>query len=234
MLSRFRFVCVTCKTDVGLDSLTPYTLNSGLQVIQRYITDLHTLQFTVTHALGFSVFNSRILATDFITVSLSLQITHEVFFAPPNSFLAISSQSPSTSISRTRPSSWQLTQMNLSSAELSQRLTTTNSNDLLCPFITSQHGPRSKYSLSIVEKTCLLIRCLAMDVLLLCAYASAGMCLPNRSLAMGLYVTIHLKIPSTTFCDVTHCSLLKFHPPFRGTYCLHLQGRRESQENAQP
>jgi hypothetical protein len=28
------------------------------------IADLHTLQFTVTHALGFSVFTNRILATD--------------------------------------------------------------------------------------------------------------------------------------------------------------------------
>jgi hypothetical protein len=28
------------------------------------ISNLHTLQFTVTHALGFSVFTSRILATD--------------------------------------------------------------------------------------------------------------------------------------------------------------------------
>jgi hypothetical protein len=28
------------------------------------IADLPTLQFTVTHALGFSVFTSRILATD--------------------------------------------------------------------------------------------------------------------------------------------------------------------------
>jgi hypothetical protein len=28
------------------------------------IVDLHTLQFTVTHALGLSVFTSRILATD--------------------------------------------------------------------------------------------------------------------------------------------------------------------------
>jgi hypothetical protein len=28
------------------------------------IADIHTLQFTVTHALGFSVFTSRILVTD--------------------------------------------------------------------------------------------------------------------------------------------------------------------------
>jgi hypothetical protein len=34
------------------------------------VADLHTFQFTVTHLLGFSVFTSRILATDFITVSL--------------------------------------------------------------------------------------------------------------------------------------------------------------------
>jgi hypothetical protein len=30
----------------------------------RAIADLHTLQFIVTHALGFSVFTNRILATD--------------------------------------------------------------------------------------------------------------------------------------------------------------------------
>jgi hypothetical protein len=53
------------------------------------IADPHTLHFTVTHALGFSVFTSRILVTDYNTVSLSLQITHEVFFPQPNSLLAI-------------------------------------------------------------------------------------------------------------------------------------------------
>jgi hypothetical protein len=45
---------------------------------------------------------------------------------------------------------------------------------------------------SIVEKACLLIRCIAMDLILLLAYSSAGMCLPSRCLAMGLYVTIFL------------------------------------------
>jgi hypothetical protein len=37
--------------------------NSGLQAIQHYPI-LHTFQFTVPHSLGFSVFISRILATD--------------------------------------------------------------------------------------------------------------------------------------------------------------------------
>jgi hypothetical protein len=57
------------------------------------IVPLRNLQFTVTHALGFSVFTSRILATD-LSVSVLLQITHEVFFAPPNSFLAVTLQLP--------------------------------------------------------------------------------------------------------------------------------------------
>jgi hypothetical protein len=35
----------------------------GTTGIYSAIADLHALQFTVTHALGFSVFTSRILAT---------------------------------------------------------------------------------------------------------------------------------------------------------------------------
>jgi hypothetical protein len=42
------------------------TLVTQLGTTENYtaIADLHTLQFTVTHALGFSVFTSRIQATD--------------------------------------------------------------------------------------------------------------------------------------------------------------------------
>jgi hypothetical protein len=58
------------------------------------VSILHTLQFTVAQALVFSAFTSRILATDFITVSLSHQITYEVFFSQSNSFLAIILQLP--------------------------------------------------------------------------------------------------------------------------------------------
>jgi hypothetical protein len=71
--------------------LTTYTFNSGLQTIIALPLFPHTLQFTVTHALRFSVCTIRVLA---ITVSLSLQITHEVFFSQPNSFLAIILQLP--------------------------------------------------------------------------------------------------------------------------------------------
>jgi hypothetical protein len=43
------------------------TLYTPLRTTINYsdIADLHNLQFTVTHTLGFSVFSSRIPATDF-------------------------------------------------------------------------------------------------------------------------------------------------------------------------
>jgi hypothetical protein len=78
-------------TGFGLDDWIYWNIYTVLGTIGNYsaIADLHTLQLTVTHSLDFSVFTSRILATDFITVSLSLQITHEVSILQPNSFLAI-------------------------------------------------------------------------------------------------------------------------------------------------
>jgi hypothetical protein len=45
-----------------------------LQEITGTIADLHTSQFTVTHALGFTVFTSRILATDFKTVVVPVSL----------------------------------------------------------------------------------------------------------------------------------------------------------------
>jgi hypothetical protein len=83
---------------VWLDDWIYWPLIHSTRDYRQYnaIADLHILQFTVTHAQGFSVFTSRILATDFITASLSLQITYEVFFAQSTSLLAISSQSSST------------------------------------------------------------------------------------------------------------------------------------------
>jgi hypothetical protein len=89
------------------------TLNIQLWTTGNYraTADLHTLPFTITHALGFSVFTSRILATD-ITVTLSFQITHEVFFARSNSFLAIANSEDSTqfnsSVSKLIPAGWRL------------------------------------------------------------------------------------------------------------------------------
>jgi hypothetical protein len=62
-----RVSCVTYRTGFGLDDWI--YCNLYIHTVQEYeqyssIAILHTFQFTVAHALGFSVFNSRILATD--------------------------------------------------------------------------------------------------------------------------------------------------------------------------
>jgi hypothetical protein len=105
--------------------------------------DLHTLQVTVSHPLGFSVFTSRILATD-LQVSLSLQITHEVFFAQPNSFLASilptanSEDWTQFNSSAPKPISWQTGISKLDSVLY-------YSTKFF--FITTLHGPHGKYRL---------------------------------------------------------------------------------------
>jgi hypothetical protein len=60
-----------------------YTFTSRDYRQYSAVANLHTFQFTVTHALGFSVFTSRILATDLS--QSQFQITHEAFFSQPNS-----------------------------------------------------------------------------------------------------------------------------------------------------
>jgi hypothetical protein len=152
------------------------------------IADLHTLQLTVTQVLVFSVFTSHNLATDLSQSHCNFKSHWKSSFRRLNSFLAFSSQSPWTAIYRTGLNSrQQLSQMNSSLTELFQLLTATNSNNRSCPIITPPHGPFRKHSFSAF----LLIRCLAMDVLLLRALAPAGICLPSRCLALCLYVTIY-------------------------------------------
>jgi hypothetical protein len=54
------------------------------------------------------------------------------------------------------------------------------------------------------QKTaCWLVRCLAMDVLLLRAYACAGMCLPSRCLTMGI---VKITTPEDDPISVKTCS----------------------------
>jgi hypothetical protein len=64
------------------------------------IADLHTLQFTVTHTLRFSVFTSRILATDSKTVFITLKVfSSQADFEISTEPAAVSTQSSSTVIS---------------------------------------------------------------------------------------------------------------------------------------
>jgi hypothetical protein len=86
---------------------TLYTAHSYLQVIQRYCWFLHfTLQIcTLTRILSL---HESYSGNGFITVLLSLQLTHKVFFSQPHSFLAIILQS-STQFNSSDPKlmSWQ-------------------------------------------------------------------------------------------------------------------------------
>jgi hypothetical protein len=162
--------------------------NSGLQAIQR---PLYSSHFTVHRYTRTSVLclHESYPGNGFITVLLSLQITHEVFFSPTNSLVAISSQSPSTAISRTNPilnnkfqahipAGWRLgTQLFAATASFG-----TLYNHL--------HGPRRKHSLYTVGKVCLQLGCLAIDIILLRALAPSVMCLPGCCLEMGIHVTI--------------------------------------------
>jgi hypothetical protein len=68
---KYIFTCrgrlfVTYKTGFGLYDWIYWHLSHTTWDYRQYsaISDLRTLQFTVTHALGFSAFTSRILATD--------------------------------------------------------------------------------------------------------------------------------------------------------------------------
>jgi hypothetical protein len=86
----------------------PYTFTQ-FRTASNYsaIAIRHAFQFTVAHALGVSAFTSRILATDWSVSHCNLE-THVRCSCQSNSFLAISSQSPSTAISRSRTNSLRL------------------------------------------------------------------------------------------------------------------------------
>jgi hypothetical protein len=171
------------------DLLTPYSPNLKLQAIESYLWPTHSTHFTVTHALGFSVFTSRILATDFITVSLSLQITHEVFYSPLNFFLHILQLPfPKTGLNSNPllPSSYPGRLASRNSApfyavtanfgtllynhfpRITQKTQTLNSWDVLCTSTLHSNG-----SYSIVA----------------CVFISAGICLRSR-----YYVTIRFTL----------------------------------------
>jgi hypothetical protein len=63
-----RVVFMTYKKGLGLDDWIHWHLIHTHRDYRQHsaIAILHTLQFTIAHALGFSVFTSRILATDLL------------------------------------------------------------------------------------------------------------------------------------------------------------------------
>jgi hypothetical protein len=118
----------------------------------RAIADLHTLQFVVAHALGFSVFPSRILATVIAAHMKSSLYSLIPFLTFLLNFLRLPFQELDPVLVPLLPSSHP--------GRLAPR-SSTDWNDLLVLFISRRHGLRRKHSLSIVEKACLQRRCMA-------------------------------------------------------------------------
>jgi hypothetical protein len=132
------------------------------------ITDRHTLKFTVTHAIGFSVFTSHILTTDFNSLTVT---SNQTFFIPPNSFLTITLQ-----LSTLLPKLiFRRLQTRLFSAHYFAR-TRQKTQSLYCwggVFTVPLH---SNGSYSIFA----------------CVFVAAGMCLPGRCLEMNVYSEFHI------------------------------------------
>jgi hypothetical protein len=123
-----------------IDTFYTYTTRDCRQY--SAIADLHTLEFTVTHALGLTVFTSRIRATDLWQSHCNFKSHMKASVPQPDSFLAISSQLPLTAISRTQLNSRpEPTHMNFSSTKLSQILTSKSSLGT-SRYIASERTPR--------------------------------------------------------------------------------------------
>jgi hypothetical protein len=162
--------------------LTPYSQTRNCRQLYSAIADLHTLRFTVTHSLGFSVFTSRILATDFITASLSLQITHEIFFAKPNSFLAIILQLP---IPKSRLSSIPMFSSSYPGRLASRNSTLFSWSLLYNHFARTTHKTQPLSCLEGVFTAPLQSNgSYSRDA---CIFVAAEICLASRCLAMNVY-----------------------------------------------
>jgi hypothetical protein len=145
----------------GLDWMIGFidTLYTVLDDYRQYsaVAILHTFQFTVAHALGFPAFCNRILATD-------LSQSHWQFISHMKSsfhslihFLPFLLNHLPTVISGTLPNS---------------RLQLTVKLDYFSMALYNPLARTPRKTACIIKDTCLLVRYIAMDALLLHSYAS--------------------------------------------------------------
>jgi hypothetical protein len=166
MLLVLSCVGVTYKTGFRLDDWIYCTLY--IHTIRDYrqysaIAVLHTSQFTVAHAPEFSAFTSRLLATDLSQSHCHFKSHMESSLHRLIPFLPLFCSLPYPKTG--------LISIPLLTGSYSGRLASRNWSRLLCPFIILDTN-HTEIRASIVKLACLLVLCLAMDVLLLHAYAS--------------------------------------------------------------
>jgi hypothetical protein len=145
--------------------------------------DLHNLQFTAVHALGFSGSTSRILTADlnteyhfkslwsFLAISYSITLNCQVSRTRPNSTCSVSSSYKRTLLIWTRHGPHRKHLVCCQNCYATYQQAVAWSTDNAAPTVACLLNPH------------ILSRCLAMDVLL-------RKCLPSRCLAMVIFVTI--------------------------------------------
>jgi hypothetical protein len=144
----------------------------------------HTFRFNVTHALGFSVFTSRILATDISQSHCNFKSYVKSSCRRLISFLAIILQLP---IPKTRLNSLLYSLLFFFYCSI---LRCTSSRLLTVYFYKPSARTPRKTSSSIVNDAlpsngCAFVACVSFD----------GMCLQGRCLAMGIHVIIFYETP---------------------------------------
>jgi hypothetical protein len=153
----------TCRMTIDGVWIGEYICRHLIHIILDYrqysaISELHILQFTVTHAIGSPVFSSRILATDLSQSHCNFKSHVKSFCHSLITFFPFL-QLP---IPKTRLSSSRL---------LSTTVVKSVPSSDCALYKPSARTPR-KTQFSIVNDACLRVRYLAMDVLLLHTYAS--------------------------------------------------------------
>jgi hypothetical protein len=173
------------------------TLYIVLGTVGNYsaIVILHAFQFTVPYALGFSVFPSRILATELSQFHWHFKSHMKYSFRSLIPFLALILRLP---IPKTRLNSIPSSQAHIPTGwhlDLDPSLPTRlfcfcysyyMSSDILCPFIIPRHEPHGN---PLHCQGCVFTGPLHSNGYPVVAYAYVtGMCLPSRCLAMGMHI----------------------------------------------
>jgi hypothetical protein len=174
---------VTYKTSFGLDDWIYCTLYiHTTRDYRQYSTIIvvHTFQFTVTHALGFSVFISRILATDLSQTRCHFRSHLESSLHQLISFLALilRLQIPKTRLIQFICSQahilpgWYLEARPLISDSTALSATLCSVASFTMSFCNPSARTTQKTHPFIFKEACLLVRYLSVDVLLLHTYVS--------------------------------------------------------------
>jgi hypothetical protein len=134
-----------------IEFITPYIQYSNYRQYSA-IAILHTLQFTVTHALGFSVFTSRILVTDLSQSHWHFNLHMKPSFHSLILFLPLFCNCQFRRLDLVQflcsqahiPAGWRLeTRLDYHTS----RLLFSTLLHFLCPFITPRHRPHRKHNL---------------------------------------------------------------------------------------